>query len=257
MVDRKKSAPRILAALAGVLLVSGWALAQQPGGKQLENVPPPVGAPPELKTDKQKFSYGLGFNLGMNARRIASELDLATMLRGVADSVSGKALPIPEAELNQVMQRYSKEIETRMKEKLKDVAAKNKKEGEAFLAANKSKEGVKTLPSGLQYKVINSGKGATPGPTDMVLAHYHGTLIDGTVFDSSVERGEPAEFPVNRVIKGWTEALQLMKVGDKWQLFVPSTLAYGEESPSDKIGPNSVLIFDVELKDVKKQPALK
>jgi FKBP-type peptidyl-prolyl cis-trans isomerase FklB len=124
--------------------------------------------------------------------------------------------------------------------------------GESFLAENAKKEGVKTTASGLQYKVIKSGTGESPKPTDTVKVHYHGTLIDGTVFDSSVQRGEPISFPVTRVIPGWVEALQLMKVGDKWQLFIPARLAYGEQSPSPKIGPNSTLIFEVELLGIEK-----
>jgi FKBP-type peptidyl-prolyl cis-trans isomerase len=130
-------------------------------------------------------------------------------------------------------------------------AEKNLKAGEAFLAANAKKEGVKTTASGLQYKVIKAGTGASPKPTDIVKVHYTGTLVDGTVFDSSVQRGEPATFPVNGVIPGWTEALQLMKVGDKWQLVIPSKLAYGEQGPR-AIGPNSTLIFDVELLGIEK-----
>ena len=132
----------------------------------------------------------------------------------------------------------------KMEAKRKTDGEKNLKDGEAFLAANAKKEGVKTLPSGLQYKVLKSGSGKTPKATDTVKTHYHGTLIDGTVFDSSVERGEPVEFPVNGVIPGWTEALQLMKEGDKWQLFVPAKLAYGERGAGGKIGPNSTLIFE-------------
>jgi FKBP-type peptidyl-prolyl cis-trans isomerase FklB len=259
MVDRRKSSPRIIAAIMGVLLVSGWALAQQPGGKQLENVPPPLGAPPELKTDKQKFSYGIGFKIGSDVRRqgAADELDVGAMLRGVTDGITGNKLTIPEKELTDVMERYGKELMQRQMDRAKLVGEKNKKEGEAFLAANKAKEGIKTTKSGLQYKVLVSGNGATPGPNDMVLAHYHGTFIDGKVFDSSVQRGEPIEFPVNGVIAGWTEALQLMKVGDKWQLFVPSELAYKEKGYGKDIGPNAVLIFEVELKDVKKAPSAK
>ena len=128
-----------------------------------------------------------------------------------------------------------------------ELADNNKKEGEKFLAENGKKEGVKTLKSGLQYKVLNKGDGATPKPTDQVTTHYHGTLIDGSVFDSSVERGEPATFGVNQVISGWTEALQLMKVGDKWRLFVPAEMAYGVRGAGAKIGPNATLVFEVEL----------
>ena len=131
-------------------------------------------------------------------------------------------------------------------------ATKKPDAGEIFLAENAKKEGVKTTASGLQYKVIKSGTGESPKPTDTVKVHYHGTLIDGTVFDSSVQRGEPISFPVGGVIPGWVEALQLMKVGDKWQLFIPSKLAYGEQSPSPKIAPNSTLLFEVELLGIEK-----
>jgi FKBP-type peptidyl-prolyl cis-trans isomerase FklB len=134
-----------------------------------------------------------------------------------------------------------------MQAKEAEAGAKNIKAGEAFLAENAKKDGVKTTASGLQYKVVKSGSGKTPGLNDTVKVHYHGTLIDGTVFDSSVDRGEPVTFPVNGVIPGWTEALQLMKVGDKWQLVIPAKLAYGENGAGGKIGPNSVLQFDVEL----------
>ena len=150
------------------------------------------------------------------------------------------------------MTNFHAQLTARMQDKAKVLGDKNKKEGEAFLAANKSKDGVKTLPSGLQYKVIKSGTGATPGPTDVVQAHYKGTLLDGTVFDSSYDRGKPETFPVNGVIPGWTEALQLMKVGDKWELFVPANLAYKETGAGSDIGPNAVLLFDVELLDVGK-----
>ena len=139
----------------------------------------------------------------------------------------------------------------KMEVKQKSAGEKNIKDGEAFLAANAKKEGVKTTASGLQYKIIKSGKGKSPKATDSVKVHYHGTLVDGTVFDSSVDRGEPITFATNEVIPGWTEALQLMKEGDKWQLVIPGKLAYGERSPSPKIGPNSTLIFDVELISVE------
>src|SRR5262249_17517826 len=141
-------------------------------------------------------------------------------------------------------------------EKMKPIAEKNKKDGDAFLAANKSKPGVQTTASGLQYKVIKSGTGATPGASDVATVHYKGSLMDGTVFDSSYDANEPATFNVSGVIPGWTEALQLMKVGDKWQLFIPSDLAYGETGRLPKIPPNALLVFDVELLDVAKQPVL-
>jgi FKBP-type peptidyl-prolyl cis-trans isomerase FklB len=263
MVDRTNIARRISAALLVLTLVAGFAWAQAPAIKvpeALSAAPTPAG---EIKSDKQILSYGLGLQMGGQMRRnLGEDMDTQAFLRGVADAVTGGKLAVSEADLSKVMAEFQQKIMKRQLEALKAnpkwqaLAAKNKKDGEAFMAANKTKEGVKTLPSGLQYKVIKSGNGATPAPTDSVVADYHGTLVDGTVFDSSVERGKPETFPVNRVVKGWTEALQLMKVGDKWQLVVPPELAYGEMG-NESIGPSSTLIFEVELKDVKKQPGAK
>jgi FKBP-type peptidyl-prolyl cis-trans isomerase len=143
----------------------------------------------------------------------------------------------------------------KQEEQMQIAGAASKKEGEAFLAANKSKDGVVTLPSGLQYKILTQGTGPKPTPSDSVVCNYRGTLINGTEFDSSYKRGEPATFPVTGVIKGWTEALQLMPVGSKWQLFVPSEMAYGERSPAPQIGPNSTLIFEVELLSIQPKSA--
>ncbi len=159
---------------------------------------------------------------------------------------------LSEAERKETLDNFRKEMMAKMESKQKTDGGKNLKEGEAFLAANAKKEAVTTLPSGLQYKVLKSGKGKSPKATDTVKVHYHGTLLDGTVFDSSVERGEPATFPVNGVIPGWVEALQIMKEGDKWQLTIPPKLAYGERGAGGKIGPNSVLVFDVELLSIEK-----
>jgi FKBP-type peptidyl-prolyl cis-trans isomerase FklB len=261
MVDPKVIARRIVPAFIVVTLVAGLSIAQTPPKADAPpNTPAPLG---ELKSDKQKLSYGLGLQAGMQVRRtLAQELDIQAFLRGAADAATGGNLAVSEADLNRVMGEFQDKIMKQQLEALKAnpkwqaIAGKNKKDGDAYLAANKAKEGVKTLPSGLQYKVIKSGSGPSPGLNDTVVAHYHGTLVDGTVFDSSVERGKPAPFPVNRVVKGWTEALQLMKVGDKWQLVVPPSLAYGELG-NESIGPNSTLIFDVELLEVKKEPAAK
>ncbi|MCJ7833279.1 MAG: FKBP-type peptidyl-prolyl cis-trans isomerase, partial [Deltaproteobacteria bacterium] len=167
--------------------------------------------------------------------------------KGFKDALSGAKPLLSEEEMRTVMTAFQKEISEKQAEKTKVLGEKNKKEGETFLAENKKKEGVKILTSGLQYKVVKEGTGKKPKATDKVTTHYQGTLIDGTEFDSSYKRGEPAAFPVNGVIPGWTEALQLMKVGSKWQLFVPSKLAYGERGAGPKIGPNAVLIFTVEL----------
>jgi FKBP-type peptidyl-prolyl cis-trans isomerase FklB len=149
------------------------------------------------------------------------------------------------------MNTFKEEMTKKQEEAMKKAAEKNKKDGAAFLAENKKKEGVVTLPSGLQYKIITQGTGNTPKATDTVTVNYRGSLVDGTEFDSSYKRGQPATFPVNGVIKGWTEALQLMKEGAKWQLFIPSDLAYGEKGAGNVIGPNATLIFDVELISAK------
>lgn len=199
---------------------------------------------PELTTPKQRVSYSIGANIGGSFKRQEIDIDLKALTAGVTDALAGKTA-LTEAEMRDVMMAFQREMETKM-------LAKELKKGEEFLAANAKKEGVKTTPSGLQYKVLKSGSGKTPKATDTVKTHYHGTLIDGTVFDSSVERGEPVSFPVNGVIPGWTEALQMMKEGDKWQLTVPSKLAYGERGAGDKIAPNSVLVFEVELIAIEK-----
>jgi FKBP-type peptidyl-prolyl cis-trans isomerase FklB len=213
---------------------------------------------PELTTPKQRVSYSIGANIGGNFKRQEIDIDTKTLAAGITDALAGK-LALTEAEMREVMMAFQQEMQTKMQAKAKaldeqnvKVAPENLKKGEEFLAANGKKEGVKTTASGLQYKVIKSGTGKTPKSADTVKVHYHGTLIDGTVFDSSVERKEPVSFPVNGVIPGWTEALQLMKEGDKWQVVIPSKLAYGEQGAGDKIGPNSVLIFEVELLAIEK-----
>ena len=213
---------------------------------------------PELTTPKQRVSYSIGANIGGNFKRQEIDVDVKALAAGVTDALAGKTA-LTEAEMRDVMMAFQREMQTKMEAREKALeeqhakaAPENLKKGEEFLAANAKKEGVKTTPSGLQYKVLKSGSGKTPKATDTVKTHYHGTLIDGTVFDSSVERGEPVSFPVNGVIPGWTEALQMMKEGDKWQLTVPSKLAYGERGAGDKIGPNTVLIFDVELIAIEK-----
>lgn len=205
---------------------------------------------PDLKDAKQRLSYSIGADIGGNFKRQEIEVDPKVLAIGLADALAGKTA-LTEAEIRETLTKFQTEMRGKMEAKRKTDGEKNLKDGEAFLAANAKKEGVKTLPSGLQYKVLKSGSGKTPKATDTVKTHYHGTLIDGTVFDSSVERGEPVEFPVNGVIPGWTEALQLMKEGDKWQLFVPAKLAYGERGAGGKIGPNSTLIFEVELLSIQ------
>src|SRR5450432_1369845 len=171
--------------------------------------------------------------------------------KGLSDAFSGTKPLMYDDEMRQAMQTFQTDMQTKMMAKKKESGDKNKVTGEAFLAANKKKDGVITLPSGLQYKVITAGKGDKPKATDTVETNYRGTLIDGTEFDSSYKRNQSATFPVGGVIPGWTEALQLMPVGSKWQLFVPATLAYGENAPPE-IGPDSTLIFEVELLSIKK-----
>jgi FKBP-type peptidyl-prolyl cis-trans isomerase len=197
----------------------------------------------ELKTQKDKLSYSLGMEIGNNLKKSDIEIDQAIYQQGMKDALAGSKTLLTEQEASEIISAMQKEWAVKF-------AEKKKAEGEAFLAKNKKQEGVKTRESGLQYKVITEGKGKAPKETDTVTVHYRGTLVDGTEFDSSYKRGQPASFPVNGVIKGWTEALQLMKEGAKWQVFIPANLAYGE-SGRPGIPPNSVLIFDVELISVK------
>jgi len=212
-----------------------------------------AAAAPALTTRKDKFSYALGMNIGKNLgnqlKQGSVEVDWSLVGQGLKDSTAeGGKTRLTEDEAKAVLTEVQTEVGKQMQEKMKEAAAKNKAEGEAFLAANKSKEGVVTLPSGLQYKILTAGIGPKPTASDQVVCNYRGTLIDGTEFDSSYKRGKPATFGVGQVIKGWTEALQLMPVGSKWQLFIPSSLAYGERGgPGGAIGPNEALIFEVEL----------
>lgn len=206
-----------------------------------------------LTNDKDKLSYSFGQNIGKSFKQQEIEVNLEIFVKGIQDALAGREPLLNQQEMGQVLMTFQKDRMAKMTAKHKMEGDKNLKEGETFLAENKKKEGVTTLPSGLQYKVVQSGKGKTPKATDKVTTHYKGTLIDGTVFDSSYDRKEPTTFPVNGVIKGWTEALQLMKEGDKWQLFVPAQLGYGERGAGGKIGPNATLIFDIEL--IKVEPA--
>ena len=208
----------------------------------------------ELKTQKDKVSYAIGLDIGTGLKKNEVDVDADILAKAIKDTLAGKKPLMTEEEVKTTMTEFQKDLQAKQQERTKAQSEKNKKEGEDFLAKNKSKEGVKTLPSGLQYKVITEGKGKTPKATDTVTVQYRGTLIDGTEFDSSYKRGQPATFPVGGVIKGWTEALQLMKEGSKWQLFIPSDLAYGPNgTQGGPIGPNAVLIFEVELVSIKAQ----
>jgi FKBP-type peptidyl-prolyl cis-trans isomerase FklB len=214
-------------------------------------------AAPALTTRKQKFSYALGMNigsgLGANLKKQSVEVDSTLVSQGLKDAMSGGKTRLTEDEAKAVLKEVQTEVQKQQQEKAQQAAAANKTEGEAFLAANKSKDGVVTLPSGLQYKILTAGTGPKPTASDSVKCNYKGTLIDGKEFDSSYKRGQPATFAVGQVIKGWTEALQLMPVGSKWQLFVPSSLAYGERGAGAEIGPGATLIFEVELLSIEEK----
>jgi len=215
-----------------------------------------TAAPVALTTQKQKASYALGMNVGTGMRKqgLADAVDSALVARGLRDALSGSKTAMTEDEMKAAVQQLGTEFRAAQEAKAKEAGAANRKEGEAFLTANKSKEGVKTLPSGLQYKVLTEGSGPKPTANDTVTVNYRGTLIDGKEFDSSYKRGQPASFPVTGVIKGWTEALQLMPVGSKWQLFIPPDLAYGDSPrPGGDIAPGDTLIFEVELLSIGEQ----
>jgi FKBP-type peptidyl-prolyl cis-trans isomerase FklB len=211
-----------------------------------------AAAPVVLKTDKDKQSYAMGMNLGTGLHRNGMTLDPALVARGLKDAQSGGKTAMTDDEVRTTMGQLQNEIKQKMQAKAQELGEKNKKEGEEFLAANKTKDGVVTLPSGLQYKVLTEGTGPKPTSSDTVTCNYRGTLINGTEFDSSYKRNEPASFPVTGVIKGWTEALQLMPVGSKWQLFIPSDMAYGD-SGRPGIEPGSTLVFEVELLSIGEQ----
>ena len=206
-----------------------------------------------LKKQKDKVSYIIGMEIGKNFKKQSIDIDPDILVKGIKDAISdGKPL-LTEQEVQETMINFQKEMMAKQEELAKKLGEKNKKEGEAFLAENKKKEGVKTLPSGLQYKVIKAGTGEKPKLTDTVMTQYRGTLIDGTEFDSSYRRGQPVSFPVTGVIPGWTEALQLMEEGAKWQLFIPPNLAYGERGVGRDIGPNATLIFEIELVSIQEK----
>lgn len=206
---------------------------------------------PALTTDKQKGSYAIGLNIGKSIKQQPVDLDLASLLRGIKDAATGAAPALSDAEIDAALKVMQTQAQQKHDAEMQKLGEANMKEGEAFLAANKAKEGVVVLPSGLQYKILSAGTGAKPTASDTVVCNYKGTLVNGTEFDSSYKRGKPAEFPVGGVIKGWTEALQLMPVGSKWQLFIPPDLAYGPRGAGGLIGPDSTLVFEVELISIK------
>jgi FKBP-type peptidyl-prolyl cis-trans isomerase FklB len=205
----------------------------------------------ELKTPKEKLSYALGVNLGNQVKNQPVEIDPDVFTQGIKDVLTGGKLLMTEEQARAAITELQKELMQKQQVQQAALGEKSKAEGQAFLAKNKTAEGVVALASGLQYKILKAGEGKKPTPDDTVVCNYKGTLINGTEFDSSYKRNEPASFPVKGVIKGWTEALQLMPVGSKWQLFVPSDLAYGDRGAGGAIPPNATLIFEVELLSIK------
>jgi FKBP-type peptidyl-prolyl cis-trans isomerase len=272
-----------LAVLLGGCLLPGFTPAQQSSAPATSQAPAsgaqpasapktqkaPAGKPgtPETKSDstplnlqtqKDKVSYAVGLNLGKGIHKEAVDVDPDILARGMRDGLTDAKPQMTDEEVQATLTELQKQVVAHQQEVHQQTVDKNKKAGEAFLAANKEKPGVIALPSGLQYKIVQAGTGPKPTAADTVVCNYRGTLVDGTEFDSSYKRGQPASFPVGQVIKGWTEALQLMPVGSKWQLFIPPDLAYGERGTNGgPIGPDETLIFDVELLSIqaKAQPA--
>jgi FKBP-type peptidyl-prolyl cis-trans isomerase len=240
---------RLLTAAAISTLLVGNSFAQETKDPKEEKE---KSEPSPFRTAGEKVAYGLGRNVGSDiARRLSAsgmKLDAKILIRGFADALLGEESKLTDKEFQAAFTEYQKQLEAdRQKE-----AKANKQKGEAFLAANAKKPGIKSTKSGLQYQVLKAGTGDSPKRTDTVVTNYRGTLLDGTEFDSSYKRGRPATFAVNGVIKGWTEALQLMKVGGKWKLYVPSDLAYGDNGAGELIKPGATLVFEVELLEIKK-----
>lgn len=225
----------IAAAISAAILVFNPALAAEP-----------------LKSEREKVSYMIGMDVGQSLIQIKDEVDVEVMARAVGDVLAGRETALSREEANQVREAFMQRLQQEFAEKRARQAEENKKAGEAFLAENRKRKGVKVTDSGLQYEVIKEGNGKKPSATDQVKVHYVGTLIDGTKFDSSRDRGQPAVFPLNGVIPGWTEGLQLMSEGSVYKLYIPSNLAYGEQGTQGLIGPNATLIFEVELLEVVK-----
>lgn len=200
--------------------------------------------PSGLKSDKEKFSYAIGHQIAQNIKSRGFEVDAKALTQAIIDELSGKPPQLSPTDMQAAFIAYQQK-------RTEALSAKNKQAGDAFLAANKQKPGVTSLPSGLQYKVIEAGKGQKPKVSDTVVVHYRGTLIGGEEFDSSYGRGEPATFALNGIIQGWQEALQLMPVGSKWEVYMPAELAYGTRGAGDAIGPNETLIFQIELIAIK------
>jgi FKBP-type peptidyl-prolyl cis-trans isomerase len=250
---------------ASLCVLPAYAQDNQPSGSpqpsSSASAPPSAGAA-NLKDDKDKLSYSLGVDIARTLQRLDVDLNQQALTQGLSDILAKRSPALSDQEIQQTLQNFQKQLiqkqQAAMAKKqteMKDLAEKNKAEGKKFLEENAKKPGVKTLPDGLQYKVEKEGAGPKPKETDVVETSYRGTLTNGQEFDSSEKNGGPVSFPVNGVIKGWTEALKLMPVGSKWKLYVPSDLAYGDEGAGDTIQPGSTLVFDVELLGIKKEGA--
>ncbi len=225
-------------AVFGLMLVAGPAVAAE--------------QTTELKTENEKLSYALGLDLGAYFKSLGEDFDLSIIQRGIDDSYNGKKALMTAEEAAQVQQQFAARQQEKQVKQVMEMTAANQEAAKKFLEENKGKEGVKTTASGLQYKIIKEGKGDKPTTVDTVKVHYKGTLLDGTEFDSSYKRNQPAEFQVDQVIPGWTEALQLMNVGSTYELYLPPELAYGDRGAPPVIEPGSMLIFEVELLDIAK-----
>jgi FKBP-type peptidyl-prolyl cis-trans isomerase len=259
---RKSTATAAILLIVGVFLTGG-VMAQQSSSPPAAKAPqapvakthPTAAAKssrtPAPTTPKEKTSYAIGLNIGAGLHRDGVDVDSNMLLRGIKDAMAGAKPALTDEEAKAALTALQNEVRQKHEAMMQQAGEANTKQGEAFLAANKTKPGVVTLPSGLQYKILKEGNGPKPSATDTVVCNYRGTLVDGTEFDSSYKRGQPTTFPVGGVIKGWTEALQLMPVGSKWQLFIPSGLAYGPPGRGPVIGPNAVLVFDIELLSIQ------
>lgn len=200
-----------------------------------------------MKSTREKVSYCLGLETGRNLQRQFNDMDIELLRKGFEDAIANNNPKLNQDEIQSIMQALRQQVETQQRQFYAKLSEQNRQEGENYLENNKAQEGVTTLKSGLQYKVLAAGTGPKPTPADVVSVHYRGSFINGTIFDSSYERGKPQVFPLNRVIPGWSEALQLMHVGDKWQIVIPHYLAYGEAGFGNEIGPNTTLVFEMEL----------
>lgn len=206
----------------------------------------------ELNSEKEKLGYVLGMDIGQSIKRMDIDMDRKALVQAINDVLDGKKTALTEQQANEIKMAFTKKKQEEAVAKAKEQAETNQKKGQEFLDKNKARDGVKVTASGLQYEVLTEGKGDKPKSTDKVKVHYKGTLLDGSVFDSSYDRNEPASFPLNGVIPGWTEGLQLMPVGSKFKFYIPASLAYGDRGAGNAIGPNEVLVFEVELLEILK-----